>query len=135
MRTVTIELPDTITINGMKDAPNALRVVPTEKWEADFCLTAITYGVSQKLHDTWSVTKKNKEKTQTVYDTIAAGEWNRREQTGISDTKFKEKIQKLDIKALLAAMTPEQHAAILAAGGDITAAYRTKPAAPDIITE
>ena len=120
MRTITIELPDTISINGAKNAPEALREINTTKWNAEFCLTALIHGISQKIGDTWSVTKGDIDKTTAVHAAMTAGDWSRRAAAGMSDAKFAEKIAKLDITKLLAALTPEQHKAILEAGGDIS---------------
>lgn len=78
MRQVTIELPDAITINGAKDAPESLRTVKTEKWDADFLLTAIRHGVSQRLGDVWSVSKKDVEKLTAAHTSVEAGEWTTR---------------------------------------------------------
>jgi len=119
-REITIILPETITINGATDAPANLREVATDKWSVDFCLTALIHGISQKIGDTWSVSKKDIAKTTAVHENMMNGDWSKRASGGISDAKIAIAIGKLDIKALLAAMTPEQHAAILAAGGDIS---------------
>lgn len=78
MRTVTIELPDQITINGAKDAPEALRTFSTEKWGPEFALTALVHGVSQKLGDTWSVSKKDEAKTRETHAMIESGDWTSR---------------------------------------------------------
>lgn len=120
MRTITIEVPDVITINGAGKAPDELRQVATENWNPEFCLTAMIHGVSQKIGDTWSVTKGDVEKTRAVHANMVAGDWSRRAAGGISEQKLLEKVAKIDISKLLAAMTPEQHAAIFAAGGDIS---------------
>lgn len=120
MRTITIEVPDVITINGAGKAPDELRQVATGNWNPEFCLTAMIHGVSQKIGDTWSVTKGDVEKTRAVHANMVAGDWSRRAAGGISEQKLLEKVAKIDISKLLAAMTPEQHAAILAAGGDIS---------------
>jgi hypothetical protein len=125
--TITITLPEFIEINGASDAPAEYRSVPTEKWGSDFVLAALTHGVSQKLGDTWSVGKKDVEKLKKCHEALAAGDWNTKARTGASEAKVIARIGKLDIKALLAALTPEQHAAILAAGGDISV-VTTKPA-------
>jgi hypothetical protein len=120
MRTIQIELPDSIIINGAGDAPDAIREVKTANWGAEFCLTALIHGVSQKIGDTWSVTKKDVTKTQAVHDNLVAGDWARRASNGVTEAKLLERVAKLDIQKLLAALSPEQHAAILAAGGDIS---------------
>lgn len=78
MRTITIELPDTITINGAKDAPKELRTFSTEKWGAEFVMTALVHGVSQKLGDMWSVSKKDEAKMRETHAMIEAGEWTAR---------------------------------------------------------
>lgn len=78
MRTITIEIPEKITINGAKDAPEKLRVFNTEKWEAEFVLTALVHGVSQKLGDTWSVSKKDEAKTRETHALIESGDWTAR---------------------------------------------------------
>lgn len=78
MRTITIEIPEKITINGAKDAPEALRVFSTEKWGPEFALTALVHGVSQKLGDTWSVSKKDEAKTRETHAMIEAGDWTAR---------------------------------------------------------
>lgn len=120
MRTVQIELPDSIIINGAGDAPLTIREVSTANWGEEFCLTALVHGVSQKIGDTWSVSKKNVAKTQAVHDNMEAGDWARRASNGVTEAKLLERVAKLDIQKLLAALSPEQHAAILAAGGDIS---------------
>lgn len=78
MRTITIEIPEKITINGAKDAPEALRTFSTEKWGPEFALTALLHGVSQKLGDTWSVSKKDEVKTRETHAMIEAGDWTSR---------------------------------------------------------
>jgi hypothetical protein len=120
MRTITIELPDVITINGAGKAPESLREVATGNWNPEFCLTALIHGISQKIGDTWSVTKGDVEKTSAVHANMVAGDWSRRATGGISDAKMAEKIAKIDITKLLSMLSPEQHKAILAAGGDIS---------------
>jgi len=108
MKTITIELPDTITINGAGKAPESLRNVSTANWSAEFCLTAIIHGVSQKIGDTWSVTKGDLDKTQAVHDNMTAGDWSRRASNGVSDAKLQEKISKLDVTKLAGMLTPGQ---------------------------
>lgn len=120
MRTITIELPEEIEIDGASDAPLDLRTVPTENWDAEFCLAALTRGVSQKIGDAWSVSKKNYEKTEKTYASMVAGQFSKRASNGISTAKLAKRVAKIDVKTLLAMLTPEQHAAILAAGGDIS---------------
>ena len=120
MRTVTIELPDSILINGAGDAPYTIREVSTANWGAEFCLTALVHGVSQKIGDTWSVTKKDITKTQAVHDNLAAGDWARRASSGVSEQKLLERVAKLDVQKLLAALSTEQMAALVAANGDLS---------------
>lgn len=114
MRTITIELPDSIEINGAKDAPENLRTVNTAKWDADFCLTALKHGVSQKIGDTWSVSKKDITKTTATHKSMEEGDWNQRERTGASAVKFDEAIKKLNIQALAGKLTREQLMALAA---------------------
>ena len=78
MRTITIEIPEKITINGAKDAPEELRVFSTEKWGPEFVMTALVHGVSQKLGDTWSVSKKDEAKTWETHALIESGDWTSR---------------------------------------------------------
>lgn len=120
MREVIVTLPDVITINGANKAPDTLREVSTANWNPEFCLTALIHGISQKIGDTWSVTKGDVEKTTAVHANMVAGDWSRRAAGGISDAKMAEKIAKIDIAKLLSMLSPEQHKAILAAGGDIS---------------
>ena len=120
MRTITIELPNEIEIDGATDAPLELRIVPTENWNEEFCIAALIRGVSQKIGDSWSVGKKDVEKTKNVWQNMAEGNFVKRANSGITQVKFAEKVAKIDIKELLAMLTPAQHAAILAAGGDIS---------------
>lgn len=108
MKTVTIELPDSITINGAGKAPESLRNVNTTNWTPEFCLTAMIHGVSQKIGDTWSVTKGDVEKTTAVHDNMTAGDWSRRASNGVSDAKLAEKIGKLDVTKLATMLTPGQ---------------------------
>jgi hypothetical protein len=105
MRTVTIELPDTLTINGAKDAPEKFRTLQTEKWDAEFCLTALTHGVSQKLGDTWSVSKKDEEKLAGVHAALENADWNQR----VTQSSAAKVISSLD------KFTPEELAKILEA--------------------
>jgi hypothetical protein len=120
MRSVTIDLPDEIEIDGASDAPLELRVVPTENWNGEFCLAALIRGVSQKIGDAWSVSKKDVEKTKNVWQNMAEGNFVKRANSGITQAKLAEKVARIDVKELLAMLTPAQHAAILAAGGDIS---------------
>jgi hypothetical protein len=107
-RQVTIELPDTMTVNGMNDAPDSLRVINTANWNADFCLTAMFHGVSQKQGDAWSVTKKDVEKTQKVHDTLVAGDWSTKSRTGATAVKFDNAIKALNAEQLFNKLTREQ---------------------------
>ena len=114
MRTVTIELPDVITINGATDAPDNLRTLNTANFDADFCMTALVHGISQKIGDTWSVSKKDIDKTQAVHDALVAGEWRTKARTGQTAAKFDAAIQALNIEQLAAKLTPEQLSALAA---------------------
>lgn len=112
MREITIELPESIEINGSKDAPENLRSVKTDKWDADFILTAMTHGVSQKIGDSWSVGKKDAEKTGKVHACMEAGDWAQRKATGESTAKFQAKfdaaIAELNVEALAGKLSKEQ---------------------------
>lgn len=108
MRTITVELPDVITVNGMTDAPESLRIIATQKWDAGFCLTAMIHGVSQKEGDTWSVSKKDEEKTKKVHDALEAGDWTTKARTGATAIKFENAIKALNIEALGKMLTKEQ---------------------------
>lgn len=112
MREITITLPDVIEVNGSKDAPEALRLIKTDKWDADFILTALTHGVSQKIGDSWSVGKKDVEKTSKVHACMEAGDWAQRRQTGESSAKFQAKfdeaIKALNVAALVDKLSAEQ---------------------------
>lgn len=79
-REIVILLPDHVTINGAADAPEHLRVLNTAKWDQDFIITALTHGVSQKLGDVWSVSKKDTEKLANAHKALEAGDWNQRVQ-------------------------------------------------------
>ena len=114
-REITIMLPETVTINGAKDAPEEYRTVKTGKWNEEFILTAIVHGVSQVLGDTWSVGKKDKEKLAAKHATLEAGDWNQRN-TGAGEAKLNAKIQALTTEQLLAKLTPQQIAAMVAMG-------------------
>lgn len=114
MRQITIELPDVLTINGASDAPESLRNVNTAKWDADFCLTALTHGISQKLGDTWSVSKKDEEKLKKVHQSLVDGDWTTKARTGASAAKFDEAIKKLNTEALFNKLSPEQLSALAA---------------------
>lgn len=112
MREITITLPEFIEVNGSKDAPESLRVIKTDKWDADFVLTALTHGVSQKIGDSWSVGKKDVGKTSKVHESMEAGDWAQRRATGESNVKFQAKfdaaIAALNIEALAGKLTREQ---------------------------
>lgn len=118
MGQVTIELPDAIEVKGMSDAPAEMRVVKTKNWDADFILTAVRHGVSQALGDTWSVSKKDKEKLQKKWQSLCDGDWASRERTGESNAKFQakfdEQIKKLNADALKGLLTKEQLLALAA---------------------
>lgn len=115
-RQITIELPDSITINGAKDAPESLRVIKTDKWENDFIIAALSHAMSQKIGDPWS-NKKNPKRGDAVKAVHAAmenGEWAIRERTGATAAKFDEAIKKLNVIALREKLTPEQLSALAA---------------------
>lgn len=118
MRTLTITLPDSIEIKGCSDAPAEMREVKTEKWDEDFILTAIRHGVSQALGDTWSVSKKDKDKLRKKWESLTEGDWSTRERTGESGAKFAAKfdetIKNLNIEALAGKLTKEQLFALAA---------------------
>ena len=118
MKTITINLPDTFQVPGMVDAPENLRVIPTDKWDEEFCLAAIKHGVKQSLQDTWSVGKKDVAKLQKRYDAFVEGDWNQRERTGESNAKFQAKfdeaIKRLNADALKGLLTKEQLLALAA---------------------
>lgn len=115
MKTLTINIPETLTVNGMKDAPERLRVVKTENWDETFILTAIRHGVSQKLGDTWSVGKKDIAKLEAVFAAIECGDWQVREK-GVSSTKFTEKLTAMSAEDIWKTLTPQQQAALAAMG-------------------
>lgn len=111
-REIVIVLPEHIEINGSKDAPESLRSIKTANWDADFVLTALTHGVSQKIGDSWSVGKKDVEKTGKVHACMEAGDWAQRKTTGESSAKFAAKfdaaIAALNVEALAGKLTREQ---------------------------
>ena len=116
MREITITLPDTITINGAKDAPETLRTVKTDKWEQDFIIAALGHAMSQKIGDPWS-NKKNPKRgdaIKAVHTAMENGEWAVRERTGASTLKFDEAIKKLNTEALFNKLSPEQLSALAA---------------------
>ena len=109
-REIIITLPNTITINGAKDAPESLRTIKTDKWENDFIIAALAHAMSQKIGDPWS-NKKNPKRgdaVKAVHTTMENGEWAVRERTGASALKFDEAIKKLNTDQLYAKLTPEQ---------------------------
>jgi hypothetical protein len=107
MRTLTIELPDSIVINSAGKAPEALRNVKTENWSPEFCLTALLHGVSQKIGDTWSVTKGDEEKTKVVHGNMEAGEWASRSRNGgVTEAKLLASVDKIDTAKLFASLSP-----------------------------
>jgi len=119
MRTVTVELPDVIEINGAKEAPELIRSVKTDKFESDFIVECIAHALSQKIGDPLS-NKKNLERVANatrVHENLEKGIWasKTRGNGSVTEAKLLEAVGKIDIAKLLAAMTPEQHKAILAA--------------------
>lgn len=115
-REVIVTLPDTITINGAKDAPESLRTIKTDKWEQDFIIAALAHAMSQKIGDPWS-NKKNPKRgdaVKAVHTAMENGEWAIRERTGASVAKFDEAIQKLNVIALKEKLTPAQLSALAA---------------------
>ena len=121
MRTIEIQLPDSYEITSAKDAPEAYRTVKTANWTAETVLNAVEFGLSESMGNTWSVSKKDKEAMKARHEAVENGDWARRAgKGGISDAKMAEKIAKIDISKLLSMLSPEQHAAILKAGGDIS---------------
>lgn len=107
-REITITLPDTMSVKGMSDAPENLRVWNTQKWDEEFILTALQHGVSQRQGDTWSVSKKDIEKTAKTHAAIESGQWAVRERTGASAAKFDAAIAALNVQQLAAKLTSEQ---------------------------
>lgn len=115
-REITIILPDAITINGAKDAPESLRTIKTDKWENDFIIAALSHAMSQKIGDPWS-NKKNPKRgdaIKAVHTAMENGEWAVRERTGASVAKFDEAIKKLNTEALFNKLSPEQLSALAA---------------------
>lgn len=108
MREITITLPDTMSAKGMNDAPEKLRIWNTANWNEEFILTALNHGVSQRQGDTWSVSKKDVEKTTKVHEAIENGQWSVRERTGASAAKFDAAIAALNVQQLAAKLTHEQ---------------------------
>lgn len=121
MHTIEIELPESYEITSAKDAPEVYRTVKTAKWTAETCLAAIEFGLSESMGNTWSVSKKDKEAMKARHEAVEHGDWARRGgKGGVTEAKLLAAVGKIDIAKLLAALTPEQHKAILAAGGDIS---------------
>ena len=115
-REITITLPDSIIINGAKDAPESLRTIKTDKWENDFIIAALAHAMSQKIGDPWS-NKKNPKRgdaVRAVHTAMENGEWAIRERTGASAAKFDEAIKKLNTEALFNKLSPEQLSALAA---------------------
>lgn len=115
-REIIVTLPDTITINGAKDAPESLRTISTTKWEQDFIIAALAHAMSQKIGDPWS-NKKNPKRgdaIKAVHTAMENGEWAVRERTGASTLKFDEAIKKLNTEALFNKLSPEQLSALAA---------------------
>ena len=115
-RQIEVTLPDLVTINGAKDAPESLRTIKTEKWGNDFIIAALAHAMSQKIGDPWS-NKKNPKRGDAVKAVHAAmenGEWAIRERTGATAAKFDEAIQKLNVIALKEKLTPAQLSALAA---------------------
>ena len=109
-------MPDNITINGAKDAPESLRTIKTDKWEQDFIIAALGHAMSQKIGDPWS-NKKNPKRgaaVKAVHEAMERGEWAIRERTGASAVKFDEAIKKLNVIALKEKLTPAQLSALAA---------------------
>ena len=106
-RKIEIELPDSVEISGAKDAPEKYRVLSTAQWDAEFVLTAMEHGISQKLGDVWSVGKKDVEKMKTAHESLEKGDWTQKNR-GVSSAKFDEAIKKLNIASLVGKLTREQ---------------------------
>ena len=112
-RDVIITLPEHIVINGAQDAPENLRKLATANWSQEFILTALTHGVSQKLGDVWSVTKKDEEKLKSAHIGLEAGDWNQRV-TGSKTAKLTKLIGELKPEDM-AKLDPAAKAALIAA--------------------
>lgn len=111
-REITIVLPDHVTINGAVDAPDHLRVLNTAKWDQDFIITALTHGVSQKLGDVWSVSKKDEEKLSNAHKALEAGDWNQRT-VGSKASKLTKLVNELKPEDMQK-LSPEAKAALIA---------------------
>jgi hypothetical protein len=121
MRTITVEIPDFYEITSAKDAPEQYRTVSTANWQADIILAAVEFGLSESMGNTWSVGKKDIPTMQARHEAIERGDWARRAgKGGVTEAKLLANIGKLDVKKLLAALTPEQMAALVAANGDLS---------------
>jgi hypothetical protein len=121
MRTITLELPESYEITSAKDAPSTYRVVKTANWTAETVLNAVEFGLSESMGNTWSVGKKDVETFKARHEALERGEWARRTGKGnVTEAKLLAAVGKIDIAKLLAALSPEQHKAILAAGSDIS---------------
>lgn len=107
-RQIVIELPEVIFINGASDAPDNLRTLNTANFDPDFCLTALIHGISQKIGDTWSVSKKDVEKTTKVHTALTAGDWSTKARTGATAVKFDNAIKALNAAQLFEKLTREQ---------------------------
>lgn len=114
MRSITIELPDVVEINGAKTAPEQYRTVKTDKWENDFIIAALEHAMSQKIGDPWSNSKnpKREERVKAVHESLEAGDWAQRRNTGETAKKFEAKfdaaIAALNVEALAGKLTREQ---------------------------
>lgn len=111
-REITIVLPDHVMINGAVDAPDHLRVLNTAKWDQDFIITALTHGVSQKLGDVWSVSKKDEEKLSNAHKALEAGDWNQRT-VGSKASKLTKLVNELKPEDMQK-LSPEAKAALIA---------------------
>jgi hypothetical protein len=121
MRTITIEVPDFYNITSAKDAPEEYRTVKTENWGPDIILAAVEFGLSESMGNTWSVGKKDIPTMQARHEAIERGDWARRAgRGGVTEAKLLANIGKLDVQKLLAALSPEQMAALVAANGDLS---------------
>ena len=120
-REITVTLPESFVISSAKDAPEQYRTVSTANWGAEIILAAVEFGLSESMGNTWSVGKKDVEAMKARHEAIEKGDWARRAGKGsISDAKLAERVSKIDVAKLLSMLSPEQHAAILKAGGDIS---------------
>lgn len=113
MRTITIELPDTINISGLKDAPEKYKTVSTKNWDQAFILDAAAHGVGQACGDTWSVSKKDKEKLAAKHKAMEDGEWSRRVKGTVTEklSKLSGSLSMEELKAWYEAEYARQEAA------------------------